>query len=159
MKALPSILLLKISGLINKKSNVIPRFSPGRDWHINRRLDEALQLLQPIANMGSISWADLIVLAANTALEAAANNQFRLEFCPGRVDDTRGDAWEHVEPRIEGAYSEKADVFLVSTHMTTGSPKKMSFSGKTAITTFKLLQNAKVGGVLENSGYLLHHGH
>ena len=34
----------------------------------------------------------------------------------------------------------------------------MVFSGKTAITTFKLIQNAKVGGVLESSGYLLHHG-
>ena len=31
----------------------------------------------------------------------------------------------------------------------------MSFCGKTAITTFKLNQNAKDGGVLENSGYLL----
>ena len=41
----------------------------------------------------------------------------------------------------------------------TGCLKKMSFSGKTAIITFKLIQNAKVGGVLENSGYLLHHGH
>ena len=40
-----------------------------------------------------------------------------------------------------------------------GVPKKMLFSGKTAITTFKLIQNAKVGDVLENSGYLLHHGH
>ena len=38
-------------------------------------------------------------------------------------------------------------------------PKKMSFSGKTAITTFKLIQNAKFGGVLENSGYLLQNGH
>ena len=36
-----------------------------------------------------------------------------------------------------------------------GVPKKMSFLGKTAITTFKLIQNAKAGGVLENSGYLL----
>ena len=43
--------------------------------------------------------------------------------------------------------------------VSTGCPKKMSFSGKTAITTFKLIQNAKVGGVLESSGYLLHHGH
>ena len=34
-------------------------------------------------------------------------------------------------------------------------PKKMSFLGKTAITTFKIIQNAKAGGVLENSGYLL----
>ena len=40
-----------------------------------------------------------------------------------------------------------------------GVQKKTSFSGKTAITTFKLIENAKVGGVLENSGYLLHHGH
>ena len=29
----------------------------------------------------------------------------------------------------------------------------MVFCGKTAITTFKLIQNAKNGGVLENSGY------
>ena len=42
---------------------------------------------------------------------------------------------------------------------TTGCPKKMSFSEKTVITTFKLIQNAKVGGVSENSGYLLPHGH
>ena len=32
-------------------------------------------------------------------------------------------------------------------------------SKKTAITTFKIIQNAKVGGVLENSGYLLPDGH
>ena len=38
-------------------------------------------------------------------------------------------------------------------------PKKMSFLGKIAITTFKLIQNAKSGGVLENSGYLLPDGH
>ena len=36
-----------------------------------------------------------------------------------------------------------------------GVPKKMSFLGKRAITTFKIIQNAKAGGVLENSGYLL----
>ena len=35
----------------------------------------------------------------------------------------------------------------------------MSFCGKMAITTFKLIQYAKVGGVLENSGYLLQNGH
>ena len=40
-----------------------------------------------------------------------------------------------------------------------GVSKKMSFSGKTAITTFKLIQNANVGGVLENSGNLLYYGH
>ena len=40
-----------------------------------------------------------------------------------------------------------------------GVSKKMSFLGKIAITTLKLIQNANVGGVLENSGYLLPHGH
>ena len=40
-----------------------------------------------------------------------------------------------------------------------GVPKKMGFSGKIAITTLKHIQNANVGGVLENSGYLLHYGH
>ena len=39
------------------------------------------------------------------------------------------------------------------------SKKKMSFLGKIAITTLKLIQNAKVGGVSENSGYLLSNGH
>ena len=35
----------------------------------------------------------------------------------------------------------------------------MGFSGKIAITTLKHIQNANVGGVLENSGYLLYYGH
>ena len=35
----------------------------------------------------------------------------------------------------------------------------MSFLGKIAITTLKLIQNAKVGGVLENSWYMLPDGH
>ena len=38
-------------------------------------------------------------------------------------------------------------------------PKKMSFLGKMAITTLKFIQNAKIWGVLENSGYLLPDGH
>ena len=50
-------------------------------------------------------------------------------------------------------------IYVLCIRYLQGVPKKMSFSGKTAITTFKLIQNAKVGGVLENSGYLLHHGH
>ena len=35
----------------------------------------------------------------------------------------------------------------------------MVFSGKMAIAAFKLIQNAKNGGVLQNSGYLLQNGH
>ena len=40
-----------------------------------------------------------------------------------------------------------------------GVSKKMVFCGKIAITTLKLIQNAIVGGALENSGYLLPDGH
>ena len=40
-----------------------------------------------------------------------------------------------------------------------GVSKKMVFSGKMAISTFKLIQIANVGGVLENSGNLLHYGY
>ena len=47
----------------------------------------------------------------------------------------------------------------LTTHDVQGVSKKMSFLGKIAITTLKLIQNANVGGVLENSGYLLPHGH
>ena len=54
--------------------------------------------------------------------------------------------------RINGMYFFK-DSFIQ------GVPKKMSFSGKTSITAFKLIQDAKVWGVLENSRYLLQHGH
>ena len=36
----------------------------------------------------------------------------------------------------------------------TGCPQKMLLSDKIAITTLKLIQNAKVWGVLEQSGYL-----
>ena len=35
----------------------------------------------------------------------------------------------------------------------------MLFSGKMALTSFKLIRKEHVGGVLENSGYLLQDGH
>ena len=51
------------------------------------------------------------------------------------------------------------DIVDITKHIYRVSKKKMVFSGKTAITTFKLIQNAKNGGVLENSGYLLLNRH
>ena len=56
-------------------------------------------------------------------------------------------------------YSQWVWVVGNNTYHIQGVSKKMSFSGKTAITTFKLIQNANVGGVLESSGNLLHYGH
>ena len=51
------------------------------------------------------------------------------------------------------------DISIYLSRYVQGVSKKMSFLGKIAITTLKLIQNANVGGVLENSGYLLPHGH
>merc|ERR1711881_510371 len=47
------------------------RLSPQKDWPVNSGLDMALELLEPVkAKFGDgLSWADLIVLAGNTALE------------------------------------------------------------------------------------------
>ena len=47
------------------------RFSPQKDWPVNVNLENALNFLQPIKTQfeTNLSWADLIILANNTALE------------------------------------------------------------------------------------------
>jgi catalase-peroxidase len=62
------------------------RFDPQRSWPVNVALDEVLALLSPIkAKYGAgLSWADLIVLAGQVAIEDAAG--VTLTFCPGRTD-------------------------------------------------------------------------
>ena len=78
------------------------RFSPGKDWSVNRNLQPALALLRPIKkNYGSsLSMSDLIILAGTTALELGGN--ILIPFCSvGRVDLNRKDeGWKHLEPRI-----------------------------------------------------------
>ena len=63
-------------------------------------LELGLSLLEPIKQEfgATLSWADLIILAGNTALELT-NSDLSLPFCPGRTDDTRGSGWEDLEPR------------------------------------------------------------
>jgi len=82
------------------------RFSPQRDWQVNRNVEKALVLLQPIKdNHGTnLSWADLIVLAGNTAVEKAGGNH--VTFCGGRTDATDGMGSEYLHPSIAGGFSE-----------------------------------------------------
>merc|ERR1712241_141610 len=62
------------------------RFSPQKDWPVNVNLNIAIEALRPIKNQfgDELSWADLIVLAGNTALEKAGD--LSIPFCGGRTD-------------------------------------------------------------------------
>ncbi len=77
------------------------RFAPLNSWPDNANLDKARRLLWPIKQKygNKISWADLIVLAGNVALESMGFKTFG--FGAGRED-----AWEPDESIYWGAESE-----------------------------------------------------
>ena len=65
------------------------RHPPQSAWAENAGLDAPLATLAPVKQRfgEGLSWADLIVLAGTTAVEAAGGR--RRPFCGGRVDATR----------------------------------------------------------------------
>ncbi|RJR36024.1 MAG: catalase/peroxidase HPI [Desulfobacteraceae bacterium] len=77
------------------------RLAPLNSWPDNVNLDKARRLLWPIKKKygRKISWADLMILAGNCALESMGFKTFG--FCGGRVD-----VWESEEDIYWGAETE-----------------------------------------------------
>ena len=76
------------------------RFSPQKDWSVNTKIDGILDGLAPIKEKYGVglSWADLIILAGNTAVEQSGGPS--INFCGGRTDDDNGLASDLLFPKM-----------------------------------------------------------
>ena len=107
------------------------RLEPQRNWAVNNptQLQKVLGVLEGIQNEFNsqnggkkISLADLIVLAGNAAVEAAARNagsEVKVPFAPGRMDasqeQTDVESMGYLEPAADGFRNYLKTKFTVST--------------------------------------------
>jgi catalase-peroxidase len=107
------------------------RLAPQKDWEVNQpaqltkvlaKLESILQAFNAAQSGGKkVSLADLIVLAGNTAVEAAAKaggQAIDIPFTPGRTDATQAqtdaDSFAPLEPQAEGFRNYRKKAYSVS---------------------------------------------
>jgi len=104
------------------------RLEPQKDWPVNENLEMTLEKLQPIKiTFGEdLSWADLIILAGNVAVEQHFGVKFaEEEFCPGRSDAMEGEGGpDYIKPKIGNAYDETNALLLNDVITTSGLTKR-----------------------------------
>ena len=99
------------------------RLAPQKDWEGNEpeRLSKVLAVLEPIATDSGASIADVIVLAGNVGIEAAAKKagfDIEVPFSPGRGDATADmtdeESFAVLEPLHDGYRNWVKDSYIVS---------------------------------------------
>ena len=116
------------------------RLAPQRTWEGNEpeRLDAVLAALEPIAAEAGASVADVIVLAGNVAVEAAAKAagfDVVVPFTPGRGDATDemtdADSFDVLEPHADGFRNfAKADLAISAEELTLDRAQLMGLNAQ-----------------------------